>query len=51
MVDTEGIFDIIQDETNEDNLSSNLEVFNSEEQQTQVLDYLQEEHKLAERDE
>jgi hypothetical protein len=48
MADEDNIFDIIPEETQEDNRSSNLEVFNDEEQQEMVLDYLIEEIQLAE---
>ncbi len=48
MADTDNIFDIIVDEPVEDNRSSNLAVFNDEEQQTAFLDYIIEEQALAE---
>jgi len=48
MADSDNIFDVIVEENQEDNRSSNLTVFNDEAQQGQVVDYLIEELKLAE---
>lgn len=48
MADTDNIFDIIPEETKEESRSANLAVFNDEDQQGQVVDYLINEIQLAE---
>lgn len=48
MADTDNIFDIIPEETKEESRSANLAVFNDEDQQGQVVDYLIDEIQLAE---